>query len=325
MKKALYVFMSALLAAILLVGCGGEEKKEDTEQKEPEKEKKAAKKDNEKGDYTILIGGELSEEEDKFVIEGTSNLLPGSRLTGEVLLDGEEVFSDTTELVEEDGTFHMELDHHKYGEAEVIVRFDFDNVQEDEIIRHYGDKGQKLEGPFIYKHKTFDGIYKKAEAKIAYIPGETLNLTFEEPNWEPLPEDYGDPRVWIEVEEITEDGEFFYIHAKSNLLEGSELHARYVMKYDTANVKPDGTIDFKIEYEYAEGEDFEIEFKPSRLQWNEIEEAYGSKGQKLVGNLVVTNEYNTEEQFIELVVPWDKENAQPNEDSPEDDEENGDD
>ena len=42
-----------------------------------------------------------------------------------------------------------------------------------------------------------------------------------------LPEDYGDPRVWIEIEELTEDGEFFYMHGRSNILEGSELRVSY--------------------------------------------------------------------------------------------------
>lgn len=37
----------------------------------------------------------------------------------------------------------------------------------------------------------------------------------------------------------------------------------------------------------------------------EIEETYGSKGQKLVGNLVVTNDYS-DKQTIEKVIPWEK-------------------
>ncbi len=41
------------------------------------------------------------------------------------------------------------------------------------------------------------------------------------------------------------------------------------------------------------------------LQWNEIEEAYGKNGQKLVGNLVATQKSNTDKQFIEMRVPWD--------------------
>jgi hypothetical protein len=40
-------------------------------------------------------------------------------------------------------------------------------------------------------------------------------------------------------------------------------------------------------------------------QWNEIEEAYGSKGQKLVGDLVVTNKYSNN-QTIEKIIPWDE-------------------
>ena len=92
--------------------------------------------------------------------------MAGLGLVGEVLVDdGEEVFADTTELVEDDGTFYMELDHHQYGEAEIVVRFDFESVQDDEIKRHYGEKGQKLEGPFIYKHKAYDGYFEESGGK----------------------------------------------------------------------------------------------------------------------------------------------------------------
>ena len=145
--------------------------------------KKETEKKSELGGYEVVFDGEISEDGDKFIIDGKSNLLPGSRVVGEVLVDDGDVFSDTSELVQEDGTFHMELNHHKYGEAEISVRFDFEGVQEDEIKRHYGEKGQKLAGPFIYKHKTHSGIFKKAEAKLAYLPGEASNLTIVAPEW----------------------------------------------------------------------------------------------------------------------------------------------
>ena len=158
------------MIALLLVGCGKDSgEKTDSDNADATKDKTETKKETEKkselGGYEVVFDGEITEDGDKFIIEGKSNLLPGSRVVGEVLVDDGDVFSDTTELVQEDGTFHMELDHHKYGEAEIIVRFDFEGVQDDEIKRHYGEKGQKLTGPFIYKHKTHNGIFKKAEAK----------------------------------------------------------------------------------------------------------------------------------------------------------------
>lgn len=44
-----------------------------------------------------------------------------------------------------------------------------------------------------------------------------------------------------------------------------------------------------------------IEFDPSDFQWNIVEETYGAKGQKLVGNLVETNKFNNK-QFIQYEV-----------------------
>lgn len=312
MKNSRIVGLSALLFSILLiVGCGDKAKSEDVDANSSEDEVENVQEDSsELGDYEIILGGDVQEEGDQFIVEGTSNLIPGSRLVGEVIVDeGETIFSDTTELVNEDGTFHMELEHHKYGEAEIIIRFDFQNVQDDEVKRHYGEKGQKLEGPFIYKTETFDGILKRAEAKITYDPDVANELTVTAPQWYDLPDDYGDPRVWIEIEDITDDGEFFYVHGKSNLLEGSDLRIKYKFNNDKTVVKPDGSFDFKFDYEYLEDEEMVILFEPNFNQWNEIKEAYGETGQKLVGNLVVADKHNNEKQTIEKRIPWDNESG----------------
>lgn len=306
-----------LLCALTLIGCGSQSnEKVDSDAsasgKEETKSKDKQQKNDNLGDYNVELAGEVTEEGDNFIVDGKTNLLPGSRVVGEVwVADNEkEPFSDSTEIVGDDGTFHMEIEHHKYGEAQIVIKFDLNGVQEDEIKRHYGDKGQKLEGPFIYKHKEFDGIFKKAEARIDYKPNESSPLTFKAPDWNELPNDYGDPRVWIEVDEITEDGEFFYLNGRSNILEGSVIKAEYGYNRDETQVKPDGSFDFKIEYEYLEDKDFIITFDPAGFQWNEIEEAYGKNGQKLIGDLVVQNKYNTDRQFIEKVIPWDEENQE---------------
>lgn len=49
-----------------------------------------------------------------------------------------------------------------------------------------------------------------------------------------------------------------------------------------------------------------LQLTPSNFQWNEIEEAYGQKGQKLVGNLVVQDQFS-DKQYIEKVIPWNQE------------------
>lgn len=321
MRKRWWLIFS-IVTLIFIVGCGsateneaGADSNNENEKKESveanadveKKEKEAA---SELGDYTVQFSGEVIEEGDEFIVEGMSNLLPGSRIVGEVVVDeGETVYSNTSELVSDDGTFYMELKHHQYGEAEIIIRFDFDGVQEDEIKRHYGEKGQKLEGPFIYKHKTFDGILKKAEVTVNYSPDGENDFVLKAPDWYDLPEDYGDPRVWIEVEDITEDGEFFYLHGRSNILEGSEIRVQYKGSRGKTQVNPDGSFDFKFDYRYEEDEDIVITFEPSNFQWNEIEEAYGATGQKLVGNLVVQDKFNTNKQYIEKRIPWDNKSA----------------
>src|SRR5690606_5255745 len=53
------------------------------------------------GDEEIYLGGEVIEKGDKIIVEGKSNLLPGSRLTGELLVDdGEKVLADSSEVVD---------------------------------------------------------------------------------------------------------------------------------------------------------------------------------------------------------------------------------
>lgn len=305
MKVRLYTIAILTLTTFMLLACSSDHKDKQVNL-EDKTEKTNENQQTELGDYHVSLKGEIKETADHFIVEGKSNLLPESRIVGELVVDdGDTIFSDTSELVQQDGSFKLELEHHQYGEAEIVIRFDFENAQNEEIQRHYGDKGQKLEGPFIYKHDSFDGIMKKAEASVSYTPNEENTLLIQEPEWYEKPEDYGDPRVWIEVKDITDDGEYFYVHGISNLLEGSEITINYKGNRDQTLVKPDGSFDFTFDYEYLEDEELVISFEPSFIQWNEIQEAYGENGQKLIGNLVVSDEYNREKQYIEKRIPMD--------------------
>lgn len=276
--------------------------------------------DNQKqniGDYEINLGGEMTETDDLIIIEGNSNLLPGSRVVGEVLVGDEEepdYFSDYTEFVNDDGSFYLEIAHHDLQEeTEVAVKFHFDGQQDDDIKRHYGERGQNLVGPYIYKHQGEvggggpDNIYKQAKVTATFMPeDEKAVRQFKEPDWYEHPEDLGDPHVWIEVEEINNDEAYFYIHGRSNLAEGSKLWLEYNhWKEAETSVLPDGSFDFKFPYEYKEETPFIIEFWPSHWsQWNEIEEAYGSEGQNFVGELVKKDKHS-DKQYIEKVVEQD--------------------
>ncbi|WP_231889814.1 OmpA family protein [Oceanobacillus sp. Castelsardo] len=282
-------------------------------EKEMDKESENETEDNENdidqsiGDYHIVLGGEMVETEDAIQIHGKSNLIPGARVIGEVSVGEEEYFADSTELVQEDGSFYLEIPHHDLKkETKVEVKFHFDGHQDDAIIRHYGDRGQELTGPYIYKHEGEVGggspqnIYQMAKVETTFVPGEELAVRqFKEPDWHPTPEDMGDPRVWMEVLEINNDEAYFYLHGKSNLLEGSKLRGKYAGSNAEASVKPDGSFDMMFEYEYKEDASFVIEFDPAHWsQWNIIEETYGAKGQKLVGNLVEKNKYNDNQSIV---------------------------
>lgn len=258
------------------------------------------------GDVEVEIGGKVIEKDDKIVVEGESNLLPGSRVTGKVLVDdGEEVFTDTTEVVSDKGKFQMEMDHHKYGDAEVVITFDFSSLQDEEIIEHYGEHGEKLEGPYVYLDEHWNEVKKRAEVRVQLTQDadtDTHELTALE--WEEKPEDYGDPRVWIEVDEITDDKEFFYIKGRSNLHEGSYITGKYsrTSKRDSTRVNPDGTFDLKMGYEYSEEPYFTFEFNPGTgQQWRLIRDTYGDNGEKLVGKHVETSGST---QFIQVEVDY---------------------
>lgn len=353
LRRTPLIFWIVFMCTLLLVGCAAETSEKDIEEpeetennveevesdeieveedkEEPEEEieevdetddEEAEREDNPRqGDYTIYLGGEMIETEDKIIIHGESNLIPGSRVVGQVLVgknvrwfvhhstEDYDYVADTSELVDEDGNFYMEIDHHgTNNETVVAVKFHFDGQQNNDVVRHYGDRGQNLEGPFIYQHQGEvggrgpDNIFKKAEMRAVFKPDKEMAIRqFEEPEWYDLPEDLGDPRVWLEVDEINDDGNFFYVHGRSNLIEGSRLLIRRNHSDEAETlVNPDGSFNFKFDYEYKEVP-FTIEFKPHHFQWNIVEETYGAEGQKLVGNLVETNKHNNK-QHIEYEV-----------------------
>lgn len=338
MKRKLFFYFVLGACLILITGCGlgksadeknesqaiediveeqvKEEEEEEVEEPLEEEEEDVTDEADETeeavklGGYDVFIGGEMIETEDKLIIHGESNLLPGARVVGEVTVGEEDYVADTTEIVEDDGTFYMEIPYESLGkEAHVAVKFHFDGQQDKGIVRHYGDRGQNLEGPYIYQHRRKSGgrspkdIYKKAEARVSFEPSEELAIRhFKEPVWYDIPEDIGDPRVWIEVEEINNDDDHFYIHGRSNLIEGSKIRVtRKFINRDETFVNPDGSFDFKLDYEYLENIPFEIEFRPHDYQWNIVEEAYGKEGQNLVGNLVETNKYNNKQIILKIV------------------------
>ncbi|NEU30512.1 hypothetical protein GN156_06905 [bacterium LRH843] len=273
-------YVSLVLCISVLVGCG-----------------------NKLGAHDIHLGGEVIEKKDKIVIEGKSNLLPGARVTGEVFVNEDELFAETTELVDKKGNFQMEMDHHQYGDAEVVVTFNFSGVQDEEIVEHYGEGGENLKGPFVYVTEHWGAVEKQASVRLPLSSNdESEKHEFSVPVWNELPDDYGDPRVWIEVDEVNTDEDYFYLQGRTNLLEGSRIRGSYSNSWNdgSTHVKPDGTFEMKIDYKYSEDPYFLLEFDPSG-QWETIREAYGRDGEKLVGKHVETSGNS---QYIEVRIDY---------------------
>ena len=99
---------------------------------------------------------------------------------------------------------------------------------------------------------------------------------------------------------VTETDDKIIIEGESNLIPGSRVFGEVsVGKSVTYFLKPQ-----------VEDYDFVITFTPSsHTQWNEIVEAYGQKGQKLVGNLVVQDKYS-DRQYIEKVIPYEHDESE---------------
>jgi len=273
-------------------------------------------------DYEVHLGGEMVETKNGIIIEGESNLLPGSRVTGEVkvvdknvsmyLFDSTEELDfsqDATEVVEDDGSFHLELEHPNMDKETVVsVKFSLLEEQDDEILDHYGEHGEKLEGPFIYKHiNTEDGIdlntvYQKAEVMTTFTPKEDNKAIrhFKEPNWHEKPDDIGDPEVWIEIDEVNNDDDYQYIRGRSNLIEGSRIMLKPgLMKVAETMIQKDGSFYFK--YDYKDSDSTLIVFDSSDHQWGIVEDTYGKKGQKLEGEWA-GSDITEKKQIIEYEV-----------------------
>lgn len=284
-KHTIIILVTMLLIAMLLVSCGSKKPKQ--------------------GSLDVYLGGNVIEKNDSILVEGESNLLENSRLTGEVITNDGEVLSDTSEVVDKKGDFMMEMDHHNYGEAEVVVTFDLVNsAQEEEVVEHYGKGGEKLDGSYAYvsEHWEVNQVNRKAEIRLSLkADNDESKHAFKEPDWDKRPDDYGESRVWFEVDDITNDSDYFYLNGKTNLLDGSLISGSYSEEPDVAEtrINPDGSFEMEIEYRYSEDPYFVIKFNPSG-QWESIRKNYGFDGEKLVGqNITSTGNNLSVEEKVE--------------------------
>ncbi len=106
------------------------------------------------------------EEDDQFIyIEGKSNLLEGSSLSGSINIPGyiSFGFSDRV-LTNPDGSFHMAIRHPKtkidnLSEYELIIRFTpSDGNSYHYILETYGEQGEKLQGKLVKKKTKIQSL-----------------------------------------------------------------------------------------------------------------------------------------------------------------------
>lgn len=300
MNKRIWIYLICSLV-LIMSACSNDDETSDEEVKEEEKEEASG----ELGDYEVDLAGHVLEEDEKFIVQGESNLLEGSIITGEVIVDdGETIISEKEVPVAEDGSFEIELDHHIYGDADIEVRFDFDDFksQEEEIFEHYGEEGEKLTGPFVYERRKDD--WKEAKAVVPYDAKGKNDMTIQAPDWEERPDDYGDGRVWIEDVEIDDDGMYFYVTGRTNLIEGTYIRITYGGLNGSTRILKDGTFASKFEYRYEEGYDMKFEVDPANAsdQWNFVREHYGDDGSEFVGDLVERSDLGSGNQKIVYII-----------------------
>lgn len=258
-------------------------------------------------DPNVWIKGEVTIENKKVMIKGSSNLPADTTLRGEITAKGYNMFGYTDDTkTENNGSFSMEIKQPQLKEKDPmdlkIVFKPQDAV--DPLKEIFGQKGEKLTGPYVHQYVDSDEIYYQVVAA-AVITLDDKQLQLEEPKWN-KPEDQGSPEVWIKPT-VSLDKNNYYVTASSNLLEGTQVNLsidipdRWHVGYnDETKAGPDGSI--KLQVQKPKNIDnfyILIRVKPDDNMWPTAKEAYGEKGQKFKGKHVKTE--NTDEGSIKYI------------------------
>ncbi|WP_052345898.1 OmpA family protein [Paucisalibacillus sp. EB02] len=283
----------------------------------------------------ITFGGKVFVEDDRIRVMGESNLAEGTVVSGELYKSPFSEVRDSTTLitgeessVDENGHFEMEFLYEKYSDMDFLERFNGSILevelevkmgysQSDEIVELYGRNGDNLRGPIVYKELSFGELHQ-----FLYIPiyvrigGNQSEYVIEVPERSPFPEDYGDPKVRIDIEEITHDHEFFYVKGKTNLIEGTFLRGGYqsseISKFpqgfyhNTTHVQPDGSFVFRADYHtLAEDGFIRIIAKPIDLHLasNILYDAYGEDFERIEGEYVTFDELDKKNEIEIILYP----------------------
>ena len=325
MKRS-YIYIAFFVLLIFLAGCkdttneepnsskakengSGEEqsKSKETEgQKEPKESPIDYKEDI--GNLKVWIGGEMIVEDDQIIVEGQSNLLPGSIInsSGNSTLPIA-AFMKNAE-VQKDGSFRFEYPGY---EGNAIIDFRLSSLGED-TTKHYGVYFNQVTGPQRYKTSQSEQYEVRASILLDANKDIPYTLPIETPKWSELPADYGESNIWMNVD-VTTDHKFIYIHGKSNLLEGTWLGGDLMnatdvivpFSYDYTNVNPDGSFALKIPYlSLRPGMYIPIQVHADQNSWDDVLAAYGEDFGKLEGDLLQTTDDG--KRYLEKTIELDK-------------------
>ncbi len=284
-----------------------EGKKDDEEYKDEKQkvefENLGAEAPHDQGDLNVWFRGDVSLEGRNLAVDGTTNLLPKSKLY--FLIDGIEsniIGGNTIAFVDDNGKFLYEnkLPEKFEGLFNLEIKFE-PAIQNNDIKEHYGEMGENLEGDFVrtYANSQREKDYKKAAVRIEIAQQDgQKNVAINPPVWE-LPSDYGMTDIWIEPT-ITKDDRYIYVDAKSNFLEGTQVKSRASIPntitsgfIGIAYANPDGS--FRLVFENPESEerikdltDYEIilEALVKNSATTVSSTTYGKNGEHFTGKLV---------------------------------------
>src|SRR5699024_6931068 len=324
-----YLLLLAIVSVFLFtVGCSNTEDKTTKDHSEEadaaaEDENSDDKQENDKndqdtndGDYRsdlgnlqIWIGGVVTVAEDKGIVEGESNLLPGAKISSSGVSDNwaSTDYQDQAE-VEDDGSFYFEFPGR---ESDIDVTLSLATANE-QVTDHYGEHLEKATGNQVYQTSDEGEFSAQYTFDIDTRKAMPYTIDLETPDWSDVPDDYGDSDIWMEVDATTKHN-YLYFEGKSNLVEGSYISGNITDPEDlpssawsssNTRVNPDGSFQLQIHYwDLREGMQMHFEFDPdNNNDWDHVLDMTVEKGEKLEGNLV--EEKDKGDQNIKLSIEF---------------------
>ncbi|WP_460324882.1 hypothetical protein [Paenibacillus sp. YSY-4.3] len=250
---------------------------------------------DDQGDPNVWIKAIAKLENERVVISGTTNLLPGAKMKADLTAAGYNMWGYNDEAdVGRDGTFKFDIKQPNIKEGTLDITISFVPKEQAGEMESYGKDGSKLTGSYIHQYEESDQVYQKVLAfiRVSADP-EKADREWETEIPGERPEDYGSPTVWM-TPVISFDGTRYQIKATSNLLEGVKVKAdvdipdHWHFGYgESARVMPDGS--FSLQMKKPDKVDtFYIILKvvPDEDMPKAAKEAYGANGEKFDGELV---------------------------------------